>query len=358
MRVLLLNDLPPGPTGGAEVHVGRLLDALERAGSSVELVTAARRHEGWRRALDLWDPGARHRVREVIGAFRPDVVHAHNILDELSTSVLGLGPPYVLTVHDPRVVGTPFGLDQDRSPWAPDAALRSAKNRLGRVRLRRAVDATVAPSRSLADTLRAAGFPAVHHLENFAPQPAPAPLGTDVVYVGALRPHKGPQVLLDAWLDVAGRHPDACLRFVGAGPLGVTIARMSADAGLADRVVLHGAVPPHAVAEVLALAAVVAVPSLGVEGGGPTLAVVEAMAAGRPVVVTDRPGVSEGVDDAVGRIVPAGDAGALGAALDALLSDRPALERAGAVARGRAAQRWAPEAAAARLLEVYRSVLR
>ena len=358
MRVLLLNDLPPGPTGGAEVHVGRLRDALEAAGCSVELVVAARRHEGWRRALDLWDPTARRRVRRVIAAFGPDVVHAHNILDELSTSVLGLGPPYVVTVHDPRIVGIPFGLDQERSRWAPDVALRAAKNRLGRARLRRSSEATITPSRSLAEALRAARFPSVHHLENFAPPVAPTPLGPDVLYVGALRRHKGPQVLLEAWLAVAARHPDVRLRFVGGGPLTDTIARSAAAAGLGDRVVLHGEVPPESVAPLLARAGLVAVPSLGVEGGGPTHAVIEAMAAGRPVLVTDRPGVSEGVDDAVGRIVPAGDVLAMSTALDDLLADRPGLERLGAAARLRAMQRWMPEVAAERVLAVYRSVAR
>lgn len=357
MRVLLVNDLPPGPTGGAEVHVGRLVDALSAAGCEVATAFAQGGHTGWRRALDLWDPGARRMVRERIASFAPDVVHVHNVLNELSTSVVGLGAPTVLTVHDPRLLGTRFGADQDRSLLVPRVALRAAKDRFARERLRRVVEATVAPSRSLADALRAAGFPAVHHVENFAPTGVPTPLGDEIAYVGAVRSHKGPQVLLEAWTAIAHQHPDVSLRFVGDGPLRPVLAERARAAGLGDRVVLDGAVEPVAVPALLERARLVVVPSLGVEGGGPTLAVIEAMAAARPVVVTDRPGVSEGVDGTVGAVVPAGDAPALAAAIHDLLSDPGRLDALGRAALERAALRWSPGVAAARLLDVYRSVL-
>lgn len=356
MRVLLLNDLPPGPTGGVEVHVGRLATALQSCGCAVRIVVADRPHEGLGRALDLWDPFSRRMVSDAIRTFRPDVVHVHNILNELSTSVVGLGVPSVLTVHDQRLLGVRIGLDQDRPAWAPDVAMRSMKNRLARWRLRRSVDATIAPSRALVDALRADGFPSVHHLENFAPRMESSPLGPDVVFLGSLWIHKGPHVLLDAWARVAHRHPTVNVRIVGDGPLRPTLDERSRRPDLRDRVVLTGAVEPDAVPAQLRSARLVVVPSLGAEGGGPTLAVVEAMTAGRPVVVTDRPGVGEGVDGSVGAVVPAGDVPALAEALDRLLSDPVRLEGMGRAAAARAAERWSPEVAMQRLLAVYRSV--
>lgn len=356
MRVLLVNDRPPGPGGGAEVHVGRVADALTSVGCAVRLVCADRPHEGVRRALDLWDPGARRSVQAAVAEFGPEVIHLHNVVDELSTSVAGLGLPTVLTVHDRRLLGVRAGLDHERAPWRPDVIARSAKNRFARWRLRRTVDATIAPSRTLADELRRAGFPSVRHVENFAPAAQPAPLGTDVAFVGALHPHKGPQVLLDAWALVAAGHPTSELRVVGEGPLRASLEASAQRAGIADRVRFVGAVAPADVPDQLRRARLVVVPSLGAEGGGPTLAVVEAAAAGRPVVVTDRPGVAEGVDDTVGVVVPAGDVSALAAALDDLLSDPARLERLGGQAAARAAERWSPEAAAEHLLEIYRAV--
>ena len=358
MRVLLANDLPPGPTGGAEVHVGRLARALEGAGCAVQLLVAERPHVGWRRALDVWDPSARRRMAEEVRRFRPDVVHLHNVLNELSPAVAATDVPTVLTVHDPRIVGVRFGPDQDRARWAPGAALRGGKDRWAGTVLRRLVDATVAPSRALVDALVAAGFPAVHHVESFAaPGPVP-PLGRDVAYLGVLHAHKGVLVLLDAWTRVAPQHPGVRLRFVGEGPLRGQLERAARDAGVADQVVLEGPVRPDGVGEALAPAGLVVVPSLGVEGGGPTLAVIDAMAAGRPVVVTDRPGVSQGVDDRVGLVVPAGDPAALAAALGRLLRDPDGIARLGRAAAERAAARWTPEVAAGRLLDVYRSVAR
>lgn len=357
LRVLLVNDLAPGPTGGAEVHVGRLASALRSEGCIVELAVAQAPHVGWRRILDVWDPSSRRQLRRVVAEFRPDVVHYHNILNELSSSVVGLGVPSVVTVHDPRLIGIRFGPDQDDSIWAPHVLARAAKNRLARRRLRKCTAATIAPSASLTGGLRAAGFRSVHHIENFAPSTPCGLPGPDVVYLGSLQPHKGPQVLMAAWASVAAAHPTSTLRFIGDGPARGGLESASREAGLSDRVVFAGSVPPHEVCRHLRSAAMVVAPSLGVEGGGPTLAVIEAMAAGRPVVVSDRPGVSEGVDEQVGAVVPAGDASALAAAINRLLGDRDRLQRLGAAAADRAAERWAPKPAARRVIAVYEAIL-
>ncbi len=134
--------------------------------------------------------------------------------------------------------------------------------------------------------------------------------------------------------------------------------RRSADeAALGGRVVMEGQLPPSEVVEALRTAAVVVVPSLGVEGGGPTLAVIEAMCSGRPVIVSNRPGVSEGVDDEVGAVVVAGDAAALAGAIDRLLGDRGALRCCGDAARRRAQAMWSPGVAVPRIRAIYRAVI-
>ena len=356
MRVLLVNDLPPGPTGGAEVHVGRLGAALRAAGDEVELLHAEGEKRGPSRALDLWDPRARHRMRDVLVRFAPDVVHFHNLLNELSTSVVGLGTPSVLTVHDPRLLGIATGLDHGRSVLAPSALARRAKARLARGRLRRAVDATIAPSAALADALVQARFPNVHHVANFATTVSPSPPGSDVVFVGGLTTYKGPHVLVEAFARIAERHPAARLHVAGDGPLRSSLRAQVHALALDDRVQLHGPLPPEAVPALIARAALVVVPSTGPEGGGPTLSVIEAMAGGRAVVASDEPGVREGVDDTVGTLVPSGDPEVLAATLDQLLGDPERLGRMGEAARSRARERWSPEAAVERIRGIYRDV--
>jgi glycosyltransferase involved in cell wall biosynthesis len=84
----------------------------------------------------------------------------------------------------------------------------------------------------------------------------------------------------------------------------------------------------------------------------------EAMACGRPVVVTERVGCAPDlVDKANGRIVPPDDAGALQRALDGLLADRNRLQGMG----GRSAERiqnWSIDVAAERTVQAVRSVVR
>ncbi|HEU5083323.1 MAG TPA: glycosyltransferase family 4 protein [Acidimicrobiales bacterium] len=355
LRVLLVSDYPPGPTGGAEVQVGRVADALRAAGCEVRIATGDGSHTGWRRALDLWDPAARRRVARDADDLAADVVHYHNVLNELSTSVVGIGRPSVLTVHDPRLVGERFGIDQGRAALAPVPALRSLKDRVARHRLRRHADAVTAPNPVLVERLRADGFRDVHHVEGITPATPHGPPGTDVVFAGVLAEHKGAHVLLDAWQRIADRHPGATLRIVGDGPQRATLDASVRQRDLGARVVLVGAVPPDEVPGQFARAAVVVVPSLGTETQ--PLAVLEALASGRPVVASRWPGVEATVDDEVGALVPPGDPAALAATLDALLSDRAALVRLGAAAAARAERRWSPAAGAARLLAVYRSVL-
>lgn len=356
MRILLVNDHAPGPTGGAEVHVGRLRDALTEVGDVVELFVAAAEHRGIGRLLDLWDPVARRRLRDRVGAFKPDVVHYHNVLNELSTSVLGLGVPSVLTVHDQRLLGLRIGVDHGRSSHDVRALARDVKNRLATGRLRRHVAATIAPSSALAEALGAAGFPHVHHVANFAAVAPCTPPGNDVVFIGSLSAHKGPHVLLEAFVQVAERHPKARLRFVGDGPLRGSLSEAASASGLGSRIVLAGAVDTGAVQVELRGAALVVVPSLGAEGG--PMAVIEGLCAGRPVIATDRPGVSEGVDDAVGAVVPAGDPDALAAAIDRMLGDRPGLLRRGSAARQRATARWSAGVVVPQVRSIYRSVAR
>ena len=97
-------------------------------------------------------------------------------------------------------------------------------------------------------------------------------------------------------------------------------------------------------------AAVVCVPSRR-EGYG--VVAREAMAHGRPVVATAVGGLVDVVDDGVtGLLVPPGDVRSLRAALERLLADPELRARLGAAAREHAKRNFAPEAAAAALLEV------
>jgi len=145
-------------------------------------------------------------------------------------------------------------------------------------------------------------------------------------------PVKEPSALLQAWSRVA--RPDRRLILVGGGSLLDSLRRQMTDSGLSG-VVIAGEVPHGAVLTYLALADVF-VHHARYESFG--MAIVEAMAAGLPVVAARVGAVPEILThEKDGLLVPPGDASALAAAVERLLGDAALRDRLGAAARLRAA---------------------
>jgi len=157
---------------------------------------------------------------------------------------------------------------------------------------------------------------------------ADAPL---VGAVGRLAPMKGFEHLLRAWPAVVKQHPSARLVVFGGGELQGVLEEEAGRLGVAGSVVLAGF--RSDVENLNAALDVFVLPS--VKDETVSNAVLEAMAHGKPVVVTDYAGgIAEPVKArGAGRVVPVGDARALGAALAALLADPAARERMGRAAR-------------------------
>jgi len=149
--------------------------------------------------------------------------------------------------------------------------------------------------------------------------------------VGRLAPMKGFEHLLRAWPLVIDRHPDARLVVFGGGELESLLAEEAARLGVGASVVLAGFRPdPENLYQALDVFVLPSVKDETVSN-----AVLEAMAHGKPVVVTDYAGgIAEPVKArGAGRVVPVGDARALGATLAALLADDAARARMGRAAR-------------------------
>jgi len=202
-----------------------------------------------------------------------------------------------------------------------------------------------------------------------------------IVFVGRISPEKGVHVLIEAFAKVAGRHPSADLQLVGPewiapanfivevsdDPLVRGLSRyyetpypeflrnLAHQLGIASRVHFVGAVPHEELQSVYRGATILVNPSFSESFG---MTVVEAMAAGVPVVAGCVGGMKETVRDGeTGLLVPAGDSHALADAMSTLLPDAARRASMGALGRQLARSVFSWESVADRLIHLYARLL-
>ncbi|TQK50650.1 glycosyltransferase involved in cell wall biosynthesis [Streptomyces sp. SLBN-118] len=181
---------------------------------------------------------------------------------------------------------------------------------------------------------------------------SPAHLTTDlpvVLCVANLRTYKGHQYLLDAVSRLGQRKQPCTLVLIGEGPQRPDLEQQAERLGIDARFLGHRT----DVAAFLARADVVVLPSLQ---EGLSNAVMEAMAAGRPVVATAVGGTPELLCDR-GVLVPPADAEALAEGLHWMLTDHAASARLGKAAREWALEHLSADTMVERHVSLYRRLL-
>jgi len=307
---------------------------------------------------------SRSEVRAVAAAlrdFRPDVVHVHNTYPAFGPAVHLAASrsrvPLVMTVHNLRLRcpnGVMFtegarcrrceagayynavshGCFVERSQSAGYAAALWTHRFVARLEDR--VQLFVAPSRFMAGQLQAWGIPAARIVvvRNFTDMEPGQPGGGDGgLYLGRLAPEKGVAGLLRA-LQAAGDPP---FRIAGDGPEAAGLRALADELGLRHTSFL-GLLDRERVAAAIRSARYVAFPSVWDENA--PLGALEAMAAGRPLLVTRRGGLPELVEDGGGVICENEDPVRSLAAGISRLQDDPAF----AAAEGEKALRLARDA--------------
>lgn len=165
-------------------------------------------------------------------------------------------------------------------------------------------------------------------------------------------PRKGVAEFIRAAATVLADRPDVRFVVVGDGPLRPSLEQLADGLGLGAAVEFLGEVPD--VIPVMSAMDVFVMPST-YEGGPLTL--LEAMALGRPVVTTPVGVATDVVDDGRnGLVVPAGDVGALAAAVSRLLGDRALGDRLGAAARDDARRSFGIDRMVERTIDLYREL--
>ena len=167
--------------------------------------------------------------------------------------------------------------------------------------------------------------------------------------VANLLPLKDHRTLLAAVADLRARRPGLRLILVGDGPCRADLEHQVQELGLFEHVVFAGRMPhepsPHYLFDISVLTS---------RSEGFPNSIVEAMAAGRPIVATAVGGVPDTVvDGASGYLVPPGDASRLVQALEDLIRDPVKRSAFGAAARSAALARFRSELVIPRLHELY-----
>jgi glycosyltransferase involved in cell wall biosynthesis len=170
-----------------------------------------------------------------------------------------------------------------------------------------------------------------------------------VVFAGRVVPPKGVGVLIRAARDVDGEFV-VC----GDGLQLNAMRRLAHRLGVQERVRFAGWLDGDQLADELANASVVVVPSLWPEPFG--LVGIEAFAAGRPAVASSTGGIGDWLEDGVsGLSVPPGDSRRLAQALNELLSDPQRQRQMGEAGRRAVAARFSTAQHLAAILPAYRS---
>lgn len=368
--------------GGEDVVVSRQAELLRGAGHDVSS-WQPQNPPGIAAAVALarttWNSGSARRIEHLVERFGPDVAHVHNTWFSVGSSAVAtlhrLGVPIVMTLHNFRLICAAATLYRDRAPcedcvashpWHAvshrcyrGSALQSsiAAATIARQQRRETWQHEVQRFLALSEFGRqrfiAGGLPAdrisvtANSVDDPGPRTAPPSSSDIVLFVGRLTEPKGVQVLLDAWVRAAP--PSLRLVIAGTGPLEPSLRHTAPPS-----VTFTGELDHADVIELMMQARALVFPSVWYEGQ--PLVVLEAAAAGIPVLLSDLGAMRELMaPDAQALLVPPGDPDALSDRIRALADDSTA-DRLGAFTRSRFEQRYTHADALARLESTYAAV--
>ena len=154
---------------------------------------------------------------------------------------------------------------------------------------------------------------------DFVPRPKAGPSAAlqeqkRVLFVGQLKQYKGVHVLLDSLARLNGSGHMISIDIVGTGPSSGDLKSMAKELNISERVRFWGRVSDEELAELYHRCDLVTLPSLNRREAF-SLAVLDAHAAGKPVVATDLPGVREVASFGDGHLVKPNDPDSLSEAI-------------------------------------------
>jgi glycosyltransferase involved in cell wall biosynthesis len=292
--------------------------------------------------------GERKFVRDLCRGDRPDVVHTHGFRPDVIDGGVAHAEriPTVSTCHG----FIEFGFRGAVYQWLQRRALRR-------------YEAVVAVSEAIASTLRRSGVPPARidvvlnafgsPTERIARDSARALLNLPdepvVAWVGRFSAEKGPDIAIDAFARL--RHPTARLLMIGEGREESALRNRAGELGLAQRIIWAGPVP-----NVGRLFSAFDAFLLSSRTEGTPMVLLEAMAAGVPIVASLVGGVGDVVDASCAWLAPPLDPRALAHGIDEALSNRRLTDERTQRASERLHQRFAMDPWLSRYESIYRAI--
>lgn len=300
-----------------------------------------------------FDPSLIGGLRQTVERRDPDIVQTHHVKSHLLTRLSGLwrDRPWIAFHHGYTTTDLKMRCYNQLDPWSLRAAHR-----------------VITMNSAFARDLEVKGVPAerIRIVHNAVDRPQPigehrvralrSALGMAdderiVLAVGRLSREKGHADLVGALAHLRRMHPGMSVRLVivGEGPERQHVERLARSLAVHTSITFAGHVgeidPYYAVADVLAL------PSHS--EGSPNV-LLEAMAAGLPVVATDVGGIPEIVSDQVTALITRPhDPRAIGEALGLMLTSPRMARKIAANARNAVTSRHSPETRLHKLLQIY-----
>jgi glycosyltransferase involved in cell wall biosynthesis len=328
----------------------------------------------------IWYPEARRQIRKLIKAERPDIVHIQNIHAHITPAILPeirkFDIPIVWTLHDFKIIcpeNSFYSIDRICEECRGSRFYRCAINRCKKKSLAasamasmeayahtfmgtcKKVDRFVSPSKFLKSKFEEFGWvtPRIDFVRNFLPdlgQPSYGGKGYGV-FTGMLREVKGVTTLLDA-LKKAG---DPKFYIAGDGPIRQQLHDKAAKLGL-NNLRFLGHLDKEPLGELVRDADFSVVPSEWYENC--PYAVLELMAAGKPVIASELGGLKELVEHReTGMLFKPKDSSQLAESISALSRDPALAKTLGTAARKKAESEFGPDHHYDCLSKIYANVI-
>ncbi len=370
MRIIQVSPYFYPHIGGVESHVLDLSHYLMKRGHEVEVITSnyAKLPEyekvmgiSVRRVKALtvkFSTPVTPAMKKVISGEKADIVHSHSP-PPLQPYYAAKGSkkariPHVLTYHCDLEIPIPGGRH-----------LVSAYRRTFGKKTISMSDEIIATTQSYASTSRDIWHRDIRVIPNavderrFNPKVSGKKVreelgieGNMVLYVGRLVYHKGVEYLIDSAKEVEAKYV-----IVGTGPKEKELRKHAVKAGVSEKVMFAGKVPYARLPEYYAATDVFVLPSVSrLEAFG--IVTMEAMATGKPVIVSDIPGVNEVIEDGVHgfNAVPM-DGKDIARKLRTLLSDEDLRKEMGMKGRKLVEERYTWDRVVEMVEQVYRDIL-